>query len=550
MKKTAIKILVLLFICIIIVSCKEDFLNTPPANLLTSVGFYQTPTQANQGIVGIYTDLRPLANDEFLFMSEYRSDNTWILPVTDGYREYSEIGNFRAGNDIRTFNSTWNEWYKVIYDANTALSKIPNIDFGSNTTLKNQLLGEAHFLRGWAYFELVRLFGNIPIIDKTMSPNEVAGISQSSARDVYDKIVVPDLKTSKNLLPLNIDMKDAVGTSVGATGRVDKIAARAMLGRVYMTMNGFPLNDASVLDSAEVELLAVKQYSEQNGDKYWAPNITEWRKQWISENNNKYSIFAIQYRSGGAGNTAIFNFSPPLPPSYTTIIISGTPVYVEKSLMYEFSKLQEKTGAADLRGEGHSYLLGYEKEGNFTKYSNATEDFKLSDGTVVKVNTQTIIYKYLNSLKKRAALGYTANIETTMKDYNDWPVNFPVIRFEDVLLMYAEILVKKNDISGAMTIVNRIRQRAGCDDAIATNSDEALMAVKLERRIELFAEGVRWFDIVRWGEWKSSISEMFNRYNNPVGVYQANLRDGCYLYPIPLTQMDIKRGVYKQNEGY
>ena len=65
------------------------------------------------------------------------------------------------------FNTVWNRWYKLIYDANIALTKIPSCDFGNRDSYKNQLLGEVYFLRGWAYFELARLFANIPIIDMT-----------------------------------------------------------------------------------------------------------------------------------------------------------------------------------------------------------------------------------------------------------------------------------------------------------------------------------------------------------------------------------------------
>src|SRR5690606_26458182 len=153
----------------------------------------QTPAQSEQGIIGIYGNLRNISNDEFLYMSEVRSDNVWVTPLTDGLREYAEIATFRAGDDIGTFNSVWNRWYKVIYSANVALSKIPNCDFGTNDQLKNQLLGEAHFLRGWAYFELVRLFGRVPLIDKEISPAEVKTVEQSDGADVINTIVIADL---------------------------------------------------------------------------------------------------------------------------------------------------------------------------------------------------------------------------------------------------------------------------------------------------------------------------------------------------------------------
>src|SRR5699024_5687839 len=104
-------------------SC-DDYLETPPADLMTSDGFYQTPSQSEQGVVGIYSDLRELANSEYLLMSECRSDNAWTEPRPNGLRDFSEISTFRATSDLATFNSVWNTWYKVIYDANTAIAKI------------------------------------------------------------------------------------------------------------------------------------------------------------------------------------------------------------------------------------------------------------------------------------------------------------------------------------------------------------------------------------------------------------------------------------------
>lgn len=533
------------------VSCKKE-LNVPPSDLLDSDGFYQTPAQSEQGVIGIYSGLRNLANDEYLYMSEVRSDNVWVTPLTDGLREYAEIGTFRAGEDIATFNNVWNEWYKVIYNANVALEKIPGCDFGDNTKMKDQFLGEAHFLRGWAYFELARLFGNIPLVDKAMTPAEVKEIPQSSAKDIIDNIVIPDLKEAIGKLPVASEMVDNTNNSIAKSGRADKIAAEAMLGRVYMTMAGFPFNDGAAKSLAETQLKAVIDYANSEG-KYWASDSTEWRKQFMPTEDyyNKYSIFAIQYRTGGTGNTAIFNFSPALPPSYTSMRIFGNSIFVEKTLMHEFDK-QYSTGGTthrDARGYGYSILAGFDAEPNFPAYSQTTDTLRLAGGTTVDVLTRTMFYKFMPSIRKIAALGMSFDAEAEMKDYNDWGVNLPIIRLEDVMLMYAEILSSKN-ISGAMDIVNKIRERAGCAPETASSAAEALAYVKEERRIELMGEGVRWFDLVRWNEWKSATITKFNRYNNPDGTDISNVKDGRYLYPIPLSQMQVKPGFYTQNTGY
>lgn len=527
-------------------SC-DDFLTNPPVDRLTSDGFFQTPKQSEQGVIGIYALLRDISRDEFMYMSEFRSDNIWVR-LPDGYRETSEVSNFRAGPDLNYFNSTWNIWYKVIYDSNVALQKIEACDFGTNDIFKNQLLGEVYFLRGWAYFELARLFGNIPIIDKPMSPNEVLNVGQSPASEVYATMVVPDMLKAKEMLPLDINILDSTGKKTPGSGRADKIAAHAMLGRIYMTMAGFPLNDVQAKTLAKTELKAVIDYSESNANKFWAPDSVEWQKQWMSEYNNKYSIFAIQYRSGGTGNPAIFETGAKCPPSYTGFqVYNELDVWVEKSMVNEYLKVHSN-GNRDSRGLGHSILLGYAAEPNWP--ARTPQYDQLYPGSTEQVPTNTMFYKYLNTKPKRATLGLTANIESGMKDYRDWPVNYPVLRYEDVLMMYAELLAGEGNPTGAVDIVNRIRQRAGCDPVSASSAVEALNLIKKERRLELFGEGVRWFDLVRWNEWQQTIINMFHAYNNPSGSEDANVKDGRYLYPIPMNQINVKPGLYNQNTGY
>ena len=532
-------------------SC-EDVLNRPPANQLSSEGFYNTPAQCEQSVIGIYAGLRNISDLEFLNLSEVRSDNTWVETRPNGQRDYSDIGTFKAGDNLATISSAWNRWYSIIYNANVAITKIADCDFGSRESFKNQLLGEAYFIRGWAYFEMTRLFGNIPLIDKPASPSEIERTGQSTPREIYDKIVVRDLLEAKAKLPLSRDMVNANGSNISSGGRADRIAAQAMLGRIYMTMAGFPVNDASAKSLAETELKAVLDFSSANNEKYWAPDSVEWRKQWMPNTGyyNKYSIFAIQYREGGTGNPSIFNFSPSLPPTYTSIRIFGNGIWVEMTLAYEFERIYSGTNSYDARGNNYSVLTGYDAEPNWPSYTQEKRTITLPNGSEADVFTRTMIYKFLPTKRKLEALGMPNNYENSIRDYNDWGVNFPIIRLEDVMLMYAEILIEKGDIAGAMNIVNKIRTRAGCDPEETTvSAADALYFVKRERRVELLGEGVRWFDLIRWNEWKSSIEKLFDRYNDP-STDKANIRDGRYLYPVPMTEMNVKPGLYQQNEGY
>ena len=560
----------LLLVTILSFSSCEDFLNVPPVDSLSSDGFYLTPTESEQGVMGVYSLLRQLSSSEFRLLSEMRSDNVWVNPEPNGgsARDYCQIGTFRAQPNLSEINTVWNQWYRIIFNANKALEMIPDCDFGTNETFKNQLLGELYFLRGWAYFELVRLFGNIPIIDKTLSPDEVANVPQSTASEVYEIMVIPDLMKAKSMLPVEQDMKDVLGASISVAGRVHKLAATAMLGRTYMTMSGFPVNDASKKSLAKAELKEIIDYSEANGDKFWAPDSTEWRNQWMSEYNNRYSIFALQYRSGGTGNPAISEMSMEFPNTFTNYTPGiSTEGWVELTLVYEFTREYAYTDdegvertRQDARGYGHTlyppdFPAGCAPGWGASNAKEPTYEDVTVDGHTLTVVSNAYIYKYLNSRLKRTELGFAADIYAGMTSRSDYPVNYPVIRYEDVLLMYAEILASEGtngdgtvNTTTALGIVNKIRVRAGCTPE--TNISKVMDFIKRERRVELAIEGVRWFDLIRWGDWRQTILDKFMRYNWPEGGNAANVREGCHLYPIPEAQNNVKPGFYKQNPGY
>lgn len=528
-----------------VTSC-SDYLNEPPADLLASDGFYQTTAQADQGVMGIYSDLRYLHLYDFWYMSEVRSDNIWVNPEPNGQRDYSDIGTFRAGSELGTFESTWNAWYKLIYDANVAISKLSSAEL-DNTTVQTQLLNEAHFLRGWAYFELVRLYGSVPMVTEPSSPSTVNQLAQTAGKEVIEQVVIPDLEAALNL-PDKGKILDATGTAVPEQGRADCTAAAAMLARVYMTLAGYPYNESSATAKAKTYLTQVLAKK----DTYWAKDINEWRKQWTADGANLYSIFAIQYRAGGTGNPALFNITKVLPASYLdnkpyrTPAFFGNDIFIEKSLFYEFDQIQS-SGNKDLRGEGWSYLSSYAAESNTDPYQSAVE--ALEPGSSIKVNSESMVYKYTATKPKLDELGLTFDF-STIKDYNDWPINYSVIRIEDMMLLYAEILTQEGNLTEAMKYVNEIRERAGCDAVSASNATEALNYVKRERRLELFGEGIRWFDEVRYGTWKEDILNKFARYSNPSGTSTSDVADGRYLYPIPANQMAITPGLYQQNTGY
>lgn len=538
------------------VSC-DSYLDTPPVDDIPTEGFYQTLAQADQGIIGIYSDLNGAFTNEYWYLSESRSDEMWIDPTKiNAYRAYFEATTFKAANDYDVIDDVWNMWYKVIYDANTAIEKLSSNDYG-NEDVQKQFLNEAYFLRGWAYFELTRIFGNVPLIEKPMTNAEVKTIAQSKPIDILKNRVIPDLQAAENL-PYTEGLKDGNNKTASASvGRADKLAAKCMLARVYMTLKGYPYNDNSYKESAKALLKEI--VTDSHAIAKFAPNMDEWRKQWIPSDSyyNKYSIFAIQYRAGGSGTDAIYNMCDNLPTAMLKNNTGGGGICVEKSLMYEFEKVyNNKTDGRGFETDGDhtkyfSVLIGYDSDdSSVSPYMSPRGSVTLDDGTTAEVYTGAYIYKYIPTKPKIADLGLNIDVETSMKNTRDWGVNFPVIRVEDMQLLYAELLVEDGDISTAMGYVNAIRNRAWCEPVPTSgiSKEQALNYIKRERKIEFLGEGIRWFDEVRYGTWKTDTEKKFDRYNYP--EYKSNVKDGRYLYPIPLNQLNAAPGLYQQNEGY
>ena len=522
-------------------SCK-DFLVTPPVGSLSPDGFYDSPAHVEQGVLGVYSLLRDIELNNYLLLSEERSDNMWVDPLANGIRSCSEVSNFRFTSDMDDLNSLWSSWYSLINNANSVLENSAETPF-TDESLKNQYNGELYFLRGYAHFELARIFGNVPIVDHCLSVAEAQELGQSAPAEVI-AFAIADLKKAEELLPYENTMKDSKGAAIGGQGRADKVVAEAMIARAYMTLKGFPFNDASAKASAKSYLEKVLSYSSSNGNKYWAPTITEWKKQWLTDPSiaNKYQIFSIQHTLNNGNGLTGSESGTGLTQEYLPKGGGGgsmTPAYIDCLLRYDYVKDN------DPRGLGDYFMDGYKAYGaTTTDYSNEEISVKLEDGTTVTSYALSINTKYLPFLQKHEAVGMTFDYESL----GGWPVNFPVLRLEDIMLLYAEILAEDGDAAGALAQVNKIRSRAGLPDA----SGDALKAVKNERRLEFFLEGIRWFDEIRYGEWEACTRAHYARYaaTHGEGVAEGNIKAGKYLCPIPDAQIKTRPGLYTQNPDW
>lgn len=534
-------------------SCAKDYLETPPAGNISPNGFYTTPAHLESGVLGVYAMLRNVEADQYMTFSEDRSDNVWVDPDPNGIRTCSESSFYRISDATSELESLWSGWYNLIYNANTVLANVETAGI-EDEAIRNQFKGEALFLRALAHFELVRSFGRVPIIDHVLaSVQEAKSIQQSEGKDVITGSVIPDLLEAEKLLPYRAEMKGSTGKSIADDGRADKLATQALLARVYMTLKGYPYNDASAKTSAKKYLETVIE----KGQSYFAPSISEWKRQFLTDNAaaNKYQIFGIQHR---LGTGLQLTFISGVMIKNLDIVADGyhsgsemNPVYPEATLRYEFISND------DPRGLGFSFLDGYDEYNGTPAYVNRTTTFDYN-GKEIQSLEMSINAKWCPTKPKRAEEGIQfddSQLGTGTGSLNKWPVNFPVIRYEDMMLLYAELLIEEGSISDAMALVNKIRSRAGIATVPSSPSaSEAMAYVVRERKLELYLEGVRWFDMVRYGEWKDLTIAKYDRYKTN-GDYRTNvsvdnLKDGRYLLPIPNAELAAAPGLYQQHADW
>ena len=551
MLKTIKHIVLVAGAIVLAASCGKNYLVTPPAGELSAEGFYNTPAHIESGVLGVYSKLQGVENYQYLLFSEDRSDNVWVDSDPNGIRTCSESSFFRINDATGEISGLWAGWYSLIYNANTILANIDAVEFTSDA-VKNQFKGEVLFLRALAHFELVRAFGNVPIVDHVLSSAEAKENPQSSGDVVINTIVIPDLKEAESLLPLRKDMKSSSNASISGSGRADKLAAQALLGRVYMTLAGYPYNDASAKANAKSYLKTVVE----NGSAYFAPTIKDWKKMFLTDNvtANKYQIFAIQHTLSN-GNQVTFESGVAIkhPDIVSDSYHSGSdmsPVYPEGTLKYEFEKEN------DPRGLGFSYIDSYPEYAGTPAYSNRHCNFQY-DGKVIDVLESSINTKWCPTKPKRAEAGVTfddSKMGSGTSSRNMWPLNFPILRYEDMMLLYAELLCEDNSVAEAMALVNKIRNRAGITPVPSScTKEEGLKYVERERKLELYLEGVRWFDMVRHGNWKQITLDKYTSYDydhKRTNVNVDNVKDGRYLLPIPKSEMAAVPGLDNQNKDY
>ncbi|MDF7812106.1 RagB/SusD family nutrient uptake outer membrane protein [Hymenobacter sp. YC55] len=484
-------------------ACSEDILYIPPVANNTADEFYKDESQINQAVIAIYNGCLSFPQSSHWNMAEIRSDNIQVN-IALVQRDYSDISNYSASSQTVQLQATWTDLFEVVYRANILQQKIEPFTFAR----VEQFKAEARFLRALAYFDLVRYWGPVPIADKVYGIDESKNIPRAPIADVY-QFIIDDLKFAADNLPASYAAVDK--------GRATKWAAKALLARVYLTGYGYPLRDASMLPLAKQQLMDV--YAAESPATFSvAQNFADLFK---TPNDNKFAVFEIQYISGGTGlgSTVAWDQGNTFPPFWSPYNAGGPDIQVPIAFMGANWPKIDRRKAATYDSVIRNPTTGLIQSGRpqFTKF--------LEKGTTAPQNNR------------------------------DYPNNFPIIRFEDVVLMYSEVLNEESN-SGvptmALTLINRIRTRSGLPAYTATSPEAAnknafRAALLKERRYEFVCEGHRWFDLVRTG---NAIPVMQQFKNATVTNFPRTLDEHDLLFPIPLLELRINPGFWEQNPGY
>lgn len=490
---TYIRLILVLFVVSLTAACKEDFINLTAISNQTSSTFFNTAGDFQQGVNAIYDGLQSQQayGRTYYYLMEVRSDNTDIGDRGANAGIASQLDLFTEVTTSTFLSDGYAGSYVIITRANAVLGRIDAATI--DETLKKQFKGEALFLRALSYFNLVRLYGRVPLVLRTETPNESLNDKRDAVTAIYAQIET-DLKTAAGLLPVSY-------ASASDYGRATAGSANALLGKVYVTEKKWS-------DAATVLKTVLPNYS-------LLPNYADLFK---PENAiNAETIFTVRFRKGQSpseGNTFFNDMAP------GTFYINGT-TYSGSTNNRPTNSIARAYEAGDVR-------------------------FAASLDTVYS-RSATVVARG-NYIKKYGDFPAPTGDEGN---------SFPVLRYADVLLLLAEALNEQGYDAATtdghpLFYLNQVRQRAkvAVKTAVDVPSQDALRDVIFaERRVELAFENDRWFDLIRWSKGLSVLqAHLLTEYNLTTPVLTADR----LLYAIPQREIDVHKDPvnFPQNPGY
>lgn len=463
-----------------------------PTDRLSEENFYQTEQDAEAAVNAIYAPFRELGYYGGFYMLLTESCSDYA----NGRGSFAPVSEYNGldGANIARAETIWRFAYQAILRANTVLAKVPGI--GMDDTKKAAILAEARFLRALAYFDLARNFAGVPLRQSIDDPTDMP---RSSVEEVY-QLIVADLEAASNDLP----------STAAIAGRPNNLAAKTLLAYVYLTLENWEMaRDLSneVINAGNYQLVPVTEV--EDFDNLFGANVT----------SSSEEIFSFKYSSSGGQGF-----------QYLVYIHGENTLYAP----YGFRTIYARETFP---------LIASWPDGDLRKDFNLYSSYiHRNSGAVVQLPSnepyQFKKFKDFSSVAENASA-------------ND----MPVLRYADVLLIYAEAAsqAEGGPSPEAYEAINQVRRRAyGMDSHVAnpavdlTGLDQAAFrnAIFEERAYEFMVEGKRWNDLKRLGHdrVKAIIREAKGK----------EVSDSQFLWPIPKVEMDNNGALNAsdQNPGY
>ncbi|TRX66427.1 RagB/SusD family nutrient uptake outer membrane protein [Carboxylicivirga sp. M1479] len=520
-------------------SC-EDALREEPRSFYSSNTFFESIEQANMAVIGVY-DLLGTTNLYGQVVSTIFPCDTDISQIRGTGDDGSKrtVGHYTFHPSIAMFERAWRDYYFVIERANYAIDGISKMKMLTNGTEEEkraleQHIGEAKFLRALVYFDLVRMWGDVPFKTAPTSANEDLNQTRTNRLVIYDQII-SDLEYAKAKLPW--------ASEKALDERVSQGAARGYLVRVLMGRAGYSLQLDGNITRPDDYLDYFKRAALE------ADTI-------IKSNEHLLNIDYEQVFRNYAQGT--------IEPMESMFEIAFSPMGINaENGGFISTYIGPKTSAESSYGRANAFINAMWAFYDSYSLDDARRQVAIADYEVKADDTRKYYTK--SSDKKKIFPGkWRREWNASAPEYtNDTDVNWVLLRYSDVLLMYAEAINEcRNDLPGELAMsdafeaIRLVRQRVDLDpwDSSTTQNDFRDNIIK-ERAWELCYEGWRKWDLIRWNIMDEKIQEaaaaaidVHSKYPYPAA---ENFVDGKHqLYPIPQREMDVNTGLGQQNPGY
>ncbi len=522
MKKIALLIIPVLFV----MSCEKELDLKNPNNLSTDT-YWSTEDQANAACIAVYQQLIM----EGCYMH-------WTQVLTDGRSdEIRSVGpwlNYTWTSDFTLCNHSddpfmqryvWEDYYRLLFRANQVFEKIPSISMDEN--LKTRILGQTYFLRGLAFFNLAKLFNIVPVITSTPKSSSDYYPSSATPEELWNQIYT-DFQKAIDMLPVSYD--NVTGSDKGQTGRATKGAAIGMLGKAYLYKGEWQKaadQFSLLINGPDVNIYSlVPNYSD---------NFT------VTNENNSESLFEVQFATTDEVGGTACNWH--LEPSANLKQVCAaacnysnkgwTDFLPTQFLLDEFK--QEKTIDGKIDPRYYSTIASYETDVYDTTYYGTGW---LTQGIDTSRN---FIRKYTND----GTPGYTTELNGSDPISG---INFRVLRYADILMMYAECQNELNNRAECAKYIQMVRDRANLPDRetefAGFTQEQMREQISHERVLEFAIEGQRADDLIRWG-WFSDPAKLeeLKLHDTEFNTYTS----GREFLPIPQNELDVNTNLSKNS---